>query len=399
MRQLLTLIQIVLPLMAAAQTTSVEAVVVDAQTRQPLPYASIFVSRTNSTITNAVGSFHLACSPTDVLRISFVGYKTTRITADKVSKQIALEPMTNILNEVTVMPLKAYLNKAIDETLRQIGKNHRKKANFFYRLTAYADSTCYEFLEAFLEGHSAVWLRDLALNKGRYVGIQPDSLHYYSFYSNFFVVSQIQVTALHRSQQREYDRYPLIKYYENTYNVSGEWIGDGDDRLLAVHFTPKPTLLSVLDATLYFDAQTFRLRKMEGRQLNLKVRHYKYRQKVKTLTEAFETVHDEKINTEFHFTVTMTEDRGFLEVESVSIDEEHEIFGRKIHTNSVLFNIGDRVIGKGKKLKHNDNLQNVIGEMDYDPQFGKDNDVVLRTPIEEDVFQLFESKKLFGVFK
>lgn len=68
MRQLLTLIQIVLPLMAAAQTTSIEAVVVDAQTRQPLPFASIFVSRTNSTITNAVGTFHLACSPTDVLR-------------------------------------------------------------------------------------------------------------------------------------------------------------------------------------------------------------------------------------------------------------------------------------------------------------------------------------------
>ena len=139
-----------------------------------------------------MGSFHLACSPTDVLRISFVGYKTTRITAGKVSKQIALEPMTNILNEVT-----------------------------------------------------------------------------------------------------------------------------------------------------------------------------EYRQKVKTLTEAF----------------------------------EHEIFGRKIHTNSVLFNIGDRVIGKGKKLKHNDNLQNVIGEMDYDPQFWKDNDIVLRTPIEEDVFQLFESTQLFGVFK
>lgn len=192
MRQLLTLIQIVLPLMAAAQTTSIEAVVVDAQTRQLLPFASIFVSRTNSTISNAVGSFHLACSPTDVLRISFVGYKTTRITAGKVSKQIALEPMTNILNEVT-----------------------------------------------------------------------------------------------------------------------------------------------------------------------------EYRQKVKTLTEAF----------------------------------KHEIFGRKIHTNSVLFNIGDRVIGKGKKLKHNDNLQNVIGEMDYDPQFWKDNDIVLRTPIEEDVFQLFESKQLFGVFK
>ena len=133
--------------------------------------------------------------------------------------------------------------------------------------------------------------------------------------------------------------------------------------------------------------------------MNLRVRHYKYRQNVKTLTEAFQTVHDEMIDTDFYFTVTMTEDRGFLEVESVAINEQHEIFGRRIHTNSVLFNIGDRIIEKGKMLKHNDNLQDIIGEMDYDPQFWKDNDVVLRTPVEEDVFQLFESKKLFGVFK
>ena len=391
-----------LPLTALAQTTQIEAVIIDAQTRQPLPYASIFISRANSTITNAEGKFHIFCSPDDVLRISYVGYKTQQITARNLSSKIQLEPITSMLNEVTIMPLKAYLDKAIKETMRQIGKYHRKKANLFYRQTAYADSTCYEFMEAFLNGRSAVWLRNLALNKGRFVGIQPDSLDFYSFYANFFILSQIQVTCIHKSQLQGDERYPLIPTYEKNYDVTGEWIGDGDDRLLVVHFTPKPTKLSVIDATLYFDGQTLRLRKMEGRLLNLTVRHYKYltgKRRESSLVEAFKNVRDEYINTDFHFTVTMTEDRGFLEVQSVAIDEQHEFHGRKLHSNSILFNVGDRVIGKGKKLKKDDNILIDIGNQEYDPQFWSDNDIVRRTPLEEDVFQLFESKKLFGVFK
>lgn len=230
-----------LPLTALAQTTQKEAVIIDAQTCQPLPYASIFISRANSTITNAEGKFHIFCSPDDVLRTSYVGYKTQQITARNLSSKIQLEPITSMLNEVTIMPLKAYLDKAIKETMRQIGKYHRKKA--------------------------------------------------------------------------------------------------------------------------------------------------------------FKNVRDEYINTDFHFTVTMTEDRGFLEVQSVAIDEQHEFHGRKLHSNSILFNVGDRVIGKGKKLKKDDNILIDIGNQEYDPQFWSDNDIVRRTPVEEDVFQLFESKKLFGVFK
>ena len=144
------------------------------------------------------------------------------------------------------------------------------------------------------------------------------------------------------------------------------------------------------------------MRKMEGRLLNLTVRHYKYltgKRRESSLVEAFKNVRDEYINTDFHFTVTMTEDRGFLEVQSVAIDEQHEFHGRKLHSNSILFNVGDRVIGKGKKLKKDDNILIDIGNQEYDPQFWSDNDIVRRTPVEEDVFQLFESKKLFGVFK
>lgn len=391
-----------LPLAATAQTTAIEAVVVDAQNHQPLPFASIFIDNTNSTITNAEGGFRIVCKPEDMVRISYVGYKTRQIVASQCQQQIELEPMSTVLNEVTILPVRSYVEKAIEVNKKHLKKHSRKKASFFYRQTAFTGSACYEFMEAFLSGNSAVWLRNLALSKGRFAGIQPDSLHYYSFYTNFFTISQIQVTPMPGEYVRDNDRYPLMKHYDKHYDISGGWIGEGKDRLLAVHFIPKPTKQVILDATLYFDAETFLLRKMEGKELNLYVKHLKAGMDSKTrkLYEFLgEDIYDEVYKTEFNFVVNMTEDRGFLEVQSVAIDEVHELYGETIRTNSVLFNIGDRDIGRGKILEMEDNLQEEIVKRGYDRVFWENNEVVLRTPIEEAVMQLFEGHQLFGVYK
>jgi hypothetical protein len=402
MKRLIYLLLFCLPLTAAAQTIAVEAIVMDAQTQEPLPYASIYISNTNSTITNAEGGFRIVCETEDKIRLSFVGYKTKYILASEMTPVVELEPMATALSEVTVLPIRSLLEKAIEENMKQLKKNRKQKACFFYRQTAFTDSICYEFMEAFLGGNSALWLRNLALTKGRFAGIQPDSTHYYSFYSNFFITSQIQITPLHNERARKDDRYPLTKYYENHYDITGQWIGDGDDQLLAIHFSPKPTDQVVLEATLYFDANTLLLRKMEGKELNLVVKHRKMRmsEKSRKLVEAFGMeAYDEVFNTEFHFVVNMTEDRGFLEVQSAAIDEEHVLYDKNIVTSSVLFNIGDRKTGRGVRLDMGNNMQEEIARQGYDTKFWEDNEVVLRTPVEEQVMRLFEGHQLFGVFK
>ena len=158
----------------------------------------------------------------------------------------------------------------------------------------------------------------------------------------------------------------------------------------------------VLEATLYFDANTLLLRKMEGKELNLVVKHRKMRmsEKSRKLVEAFGMeAYDEVFNTEFHFVVNMTEDRGFLEVQSVAIDEEHVLYDKNIVTSSVLFNIGDRKTGRGVRLDMGNNMQEEIARQGYDAKFWEDNEVVLRTPVEEQVMRLFEGHQLFGVFK
>ena len=55
-----------------------EATVVDAQTREALPFASVYVSPKVSTISNTEGAFALSCDSADVLRISFVGFGVFR---------------------------------------------------------------------------------------------------------------------------------------------------------------------------------------------------------------------------------------------------------------------------------------------------------------------------------
>ena len=50
--------------------------IVDARTKQPLPFASVYVNGSNSTISNADGEFLVEAALTDTLRFTYVGYKT-----------------------------------------------------------------------------------------------------------------------------------------------------------------------------------------------------------------------------------------------------------------------------------------------------------------------------------
>ena len=109
MKRLIYLLLFCLPLTAAAQTIAVEAIVMDAQTQEPLPYASIYISNTNSTITNAEGGFRIVCEAEDKIRLSFVGYKTKYILATEMTPVVELEPMATTLSEVTVLPIRSLL--------------------------------------------------------------------------------------------------------------------------------------------------------------------------------------------------------------------------------------------------------------------------------------------------
>jgi len=401
MKYLLIVLLSLLSLPLMAQNEKFEATIVDAQTHEPLPFASVYASQKSSTISNAVGAFSIKCSPAAVLRISYVGYKTIHIKASNLGGRIALEPLENQLKEVVVTPidLKDFIRKTTSETRRQLRKNEKRKSSFFYRQTTFADSTCFELMEAFLQAKSSVFLRDLALLKGRFAGIQPDSLHRYSFWTNFFIVSELPMLT----RYGYYDNIgikPLVRNYRDFYDVDYDIIGDGDDRLLAIQFTPKPRMLeSILAVTLYVNAHTHLLQKMEGEVRNVNVVHKEYVVQEVDTGKVIRQIKTNQAST-FRLTVNMTEERGFLEVQSVYVDQQFMRYGKCINTRSIMFNV-DGMAGtdEGRKIWNYGDLHDYVREQGYDQQFWHDNEMVRRTPVEQQVMEMFESQNLFGVFE
>ena len=401
MNHLLIVILSLLSLPLMAQHEMFEATVVDAQTYEPLPFASVYASQKSSTISNAVGVFSIKCSPAAVLRISYVGYKTIHIKASELGGRVVLEPLENQLKEVIVTPidLKDFIHKTTSETRRQLRKNEKRKSSFFYRQTTFADSTCFELMEAFLQAKSAVFLRDLALLKGRFAGIQPDSVHRYSFWTNFFIVSELPMLTRY-GYHDNIGVKPLVRNYRDFYDVGYDIIGDGDDRIIAIQFTPKSRMLeSILAVTLYVNAHTHLLQKMEGEVRNVNVVHKEYVVEEVDTGKVIRKIKTNQAST-FRLTVNMTEERGFLEVQSVYVDQQFMRYGKCINTRSIMFNVdGMELTGEGRKIWNYGDLHDYVREQGYDQQFWHDNEMVRRTPVEQQVMELFENQNLFGVFE
>ena len=97
------------------------AVVQDAETGEPVPYVSVYVSPTCGTISNYDGEFYLECLPSDVLRISSIGYQRVSCKASELPDTIQLKPISNVLRELTVM--------GTDDVLYRLVRKMQKEAN------------------------------------------------------------------------------------------------------------------------------------------------------------------------------------------------------------------------------------------------------------------------------
>lgn len=84
--------------------------VVDSETGEPLPYASVYVvGRGGGTIANSEGVFTLAAATDDTLRLSFVGYEPLQVSVSQVGNEVRLAPVSTLMDEVTVLPMESIL--------------------------------------------------------------------------------------------------------------------------------------------------------------------------------------------------------------------------------------------------------------------------------------------------
>ena len=131
-------------LMAQEKLDSVGAVVMDAETGEPIPYVSVYVSSECGTISNYEGEFCLQCLPSDVIRISCIGYGKVSYKASELLRfaqaqaepaTIHMKPIASTLREITVMGTDNILARLVYKMQKEARKNKKAEAHYFYRLS------------------------------------------------------------------------------------------------------------------------------------------------------------------------------------------------------------------------------------------------------------------------
>lgn len=259
-------------LLMFAQQQQYKGRIVDAETGEPMAYATLYVSPGHGALTNIDGDYVLSAQPTDNVRISFVGYVTQEVTASALKGVLKMQPLARSLNEVTVLGTDAILMRVKDNLRHDFSKNQQRKAHYFCRMT-FLKGEQTEMVEAFLEAKSAVNLRGLCVTNGQYWAKAPEGR----------VQSELRNTNLHVN----YTLGPMIRgnevwkdilivpfpdeggsaYIRSNYEMSQTTLSGSRDRTIyAITLTPKDKkyIRPMLGGTLYVDAETYHLLRFDG---------------------------------------------------------------------------------------------------------------------------------------
>lgn len=360
----------------------VVARIVDARTKQPLPFASVYVNGSNSTISNADGEFLVEAALTDTLRFTYVGYKTLRLCAADVHSTVPMKVDDRTLGEVMVMGTDMIVKKVYEQTKKEYKANKKEQKNFFFRQTTFCDNECYAFLESFFSGRSAVQLRNLALVTGRYVSVASTLT---SNPINFYTFTQVPVFVSGGYVSPREQLVPLYTRYYKTYEVKSHAVSDGEQTVYRLDFVPRDTTRWAVKGSLYVDANSFQLLKFEGEGQMDVVKH-KYRGIGWIMP------------IQYSFVVNYIHDNDFTEVGSVYFKTHFSCVGHDFDTTGTLYNVGERYVQGRDKMDFDDNLLWTIRKQGLNNEFWEENEVVKRTPLEEEALELFEHDNLIGVY-
>lgn len=181
MKTLLFLFLWGLPLFVWAQET-LSGTIIDAQSKEPLAFATVVVTPTNGTISNESGEFKFQnfTEKIEIITVSYVGYQTEEVPfiPGKLDYLIELKKVSIPLREVVVDAVDEYAYTLFMQAIKNSRKHSWKerKAKVFRRTYSTRDQQYpTEYLEAFYNANLYKGSIDrLHLKNGR-VGIPKDN--------------------------------------------------------------------------------------------------------------------------------------------------------------------------------------------------------------------------------
>lgn len=132
-----------------------EGTIVDQETRQPVPFASIgIVGTSKGTSSNLNGQFSLAITGTVEIKITCVGYESKTISSDSNLENILLKPKVTELDNLIIYKNTVNPRKVVRKAFAAISENYDQKdfmQKFFYRHYCKDDEVYGRLIESSLD--------------------------------------------------------------------------------------------------------------------------------------------------------------------------------------------------------------------------------------------------------
>ena len=367
-------------LQAQELTDTLTAVVVDAETGEPVPYVSVYVSPTCGTISNYDGEFCLECLPSDVLRISSIGYRKVSYRASELPATILMKPIATTLREVTVVGVDDILGRLVRKMQKEAKKYRKAEGHYFFRFTTQYPGTD-ELAEAFLSAKSCVQIRDITFHSGNrgllserndvldnpdLKGLGRTNLHVFLRLAPVLVNFDFWDFALVPADI-------VLDRRGKLYEVSCTGFTDDDGtEIRKIHVAGKPGKVHepILEGTLYVDYKKCQLLRFDGQMRGLYLRSYDNARRRLTIDTAQYAMH-----------MDYRHDHGFSEIANIS----GTIVKDKVKLRYLLFNLGEKEMSFKKAKRVDDNMLRTIDEVGYDSILWATTDIVKRTQAEERV--------------
>ena len=357
---------------------SISAVIRDASTGEAIPYASIYVSPNCGTISNDDGEFCLQCLPSDIIRITCIGYKRITCQASELPSVIRMQPSSTMLKEVTITRGDNLIYKLVEKMQRQAKKHKKAESQYFFRMAIQYPGTD-ELAEAFMSAKSCVQIRDIIFHSGSRGQVQNGKLNGPSLTglgrTNLHIFLRLSPVLVN------YDIWGftfvpadiVLSRIKDLYDISCVQFTEEDGTEISkIHISAHPSIIShpIMDGTLYIDRKRCRLLRFDGQMHGLQIALYDQAREKHIFASIDYTMH-----------VDYRHDHGFTEISHMS----DIITKDSVKIRQLLYNLGDKKLQFNKSVRVGKNMIHAIDVAGFDSTLWVANNIVKRTKDEERV--------------
>lgn len=376
------------PQLARAQA-QVNGRVLDAQTRQPVPYASVRVPGTTlGTTANAEGEFVLSVRQLPAKILAFgLGYGRDSATVAQPGAALLLRLAPAPIELPTAEP-PSYAAQLLMRAYRQMQRTRSQMqyGQAFYRqVTRNADEPT-EVLEAVWDAQaSSAGLAGSRLAQGRY-GAKPAPMDFsnFSLYTKtmggFCGISASDTIDSHAVVSAEPNKYFVLHYRGVAQN--------GAQRLAEVAYESRPGI-SAVRGSVYIDLATYQvLHARATRQLEIAASSSKM------------SFREGSVTMEADFTPgTIGALPNYVKVNALLVMLRKGKPDTSVRAESLTYFYDLRPAPTGLPYAGPEAVANdlaAIRKKTYDPAYWREHPAVKRTPLEDEIMHSFEDKKAFG---